>query len=206
MKHALIIAHPRLESFTATTAGAYQQACEELGHQTIRRDLYRMDFDPCLKPQEIPGDAHFEPAADVLAERAMLADCDVFALFYPLWLNTPPAILKGYLERVFGFGFAYGAGGRSYIPLLGGRKFISFSSSGAPVDWLKQIGAFDALCVLFDECFATLCGMTSLDHVHVGGITPGTNPFFVDARLKDVRKAVTQHFGKDEHASHENQA
>jgi len=206
MKHALIIAHPRPESFTATTAGAYSQACEELGHQTIRRDLYRMGFDPCLKSHEIPGDAHFQAAPDVLAERAVLADCDVFALFYPLWLNTPPAILKGYLERVFGFGFAYGTGGHSYNPLLTGRKFISFSSSGAPVSWLKQIGAFDALCVVFDDYFANLCGMTSVDHVHVGGITPGTNPFFIDARINEVRKAVIQHFGKDKHVAHENQA
>jgi NAD(P)H dehydrogenase (quinone) len=206
MKHALIIAHPRRESFTTATAGAYEQACGELGHQIIRRDLYRMGFDPCLKPEEMPGDPHFQAAADVLAERAILTDCDVFALFYPLWLNTPPAMLKGYLERVFGFGFAYGAGGRSYNPLLTGRKFISFSSSGAPVDWLKQIGAFDALCVVFDDYFARLCGMTSVDHVHVGGITPGTNPFFVDARLKEVHGAVTQHFGRNEHVAHENQA
>jgi NAD(P)H dehydrogenase (quinone) len=115
-------------------------------------------------------------------------------------------MLKGYLERVFGFGFAYGAGGRSYNPLLTGRKLISFTSSGAPIGWLKQIGALDALCTVFDDNFATLCGMTSLDHVHVGGITPGTNPFFVDARLKEVRRAVTQHFGKDEHVARENQA
>ena len=206
MKHALIIAHPRLESFTVATAAAYAQACEELGHQAVRRDLYRIGFDPCLKAQEMPGDDHFQAAPDVLAERALLADCDVFALFYPLWLNTPPAIVKGYLERVFGFGFAYGAGGRSYNPLLTGRKFISFSSSGSPVGWLKQIGALDALCVVFDDYFAKLCGMTSLDHVHVGGITPGANPFFVDARLKEVRNAVSQHFGKDEHVARENQA
>src|SRR5947209_2318400 len=108
MKHALIIAHPKSESFTAAAAEAYRAACEELGHRTVIRDLYRLEFDPRLGAQEMPWSAGFQPGADVRAERALIADCDAFAFFYPLWLNTPPAMLKGYMERVFGFGFAYG--------------------------------------------------------------------------------------------------
>jgi NAD(P)H dehydrogenase (quinone) len=154
-----------------------------------------MGFDPCLKAQEIPGPGHVL-FPDIEAERALLRDCDVFAFFYPLWLNTPPAMLKGYLERVFGWGFAYGGESHSYNPLLSGRTLISFSSSGAPLGWLKQIGAFDALCVIFDDYFAKLCGMSSLDHVHVGGVVPGASATFVEARLADVRKTVHQHFGR----------
>jgi NAD(P)H dehydrogenase (quinone) len=198
MKHAVIIAHPRTESFTATVAEVYSQACTELGCDIVTRDLYRIGFDPCLKPEEMPGTASFSPGTDVKNERALLRDCDVFAFFYPLWLNTPPAILKGYMERVFGWGFAYGDDGHSYNPLLRGRRFISFTSSGAPKGWLKEIGALDALCTVFDDYFAKLCGMTSVDHVHVGGVTHGANLFFVEARLGDVRKAVVQHFGKDQ--------
>jgi len=195
MKHALIIAHPKTESFTATVARRYAEACEKLGHATVLRDLYRIEFDPRLKAAEMPWAPAFQPGPDVLAERALIGDCDVFAFFYPLWLNTPPAMLKGYLERVFGFGFGYGSGGHSYDPLLTGRKLISFSSSGAPSGWLKQTGALEALCVLFDDYFAKLCGMTSLDHVHVGGLTPGASAAFVAARLNEVEKTVRQHFG-----------
>ena len=206
MKHAIIIAHPRAESFTTSVAGAYAKACGELGFQSITRDLYRMGFDPRLQAEEMPGPASFGPAPDVAAERQLLQDCGVFAFFFPLWLNTPPAMLKGYLERVFGWGFAYGADGHSYNPLLTGRMFISFSSSGAPLGWLKQSGALDALCTLFDDYFARLSGMTCVDHVHVGGITPGASSCFIEARLHDVRKAVVQHFGRDQHVAHDYQA
>lgn len=198
MKHALIIAHPRSDSFTVAAAHAYRAACEDLGHQTVTRDLYRTGFSPCLKAEEMPGPDGVTPAADVLAERALIGDCDVFAFFYPLWLNAPPAMLKGYMERVFGFGFAYGGDGHSYNPLLPGRKIISFTSSGAPLGWIKQIGSLDALCVLFDDYFAKLCGMTSLDHVHFGGMKPGASAAFVEARLNEVQKTVTQHFGPEE--------
>jgi NAD(P)H dehydrogenase (quinone) len=197
MKHAIIISHPRTSSFTASAGAIYAEACGAQGHETIVRDLYRMNFDPRLKAGELPFAPSFRPAPDVVAERALLQDCDVFALFYPLWLNAPPAMMKGYLERVFGFGFAYGAGGHSYNPLLNGRKLISFSSSGAPLVWMKQTGALAAVHTLFDDYFAKLCGMTVLDHIHMGGVTPGGSTAFIEARFAEISAAFTKHFGKE---------
>ena len=194
MKHAVILAHPRPESFTASVAGAYVQAVRQLGHDVVLRDLYGIGFDPCLKAGEMPR-AGFQPEADVMAERALLADADVFALVYPLWLNAPPAMMKGYLERVFGLGFAYGGINHQPIPMLTGRKLIAFSSSGAPLQWVKDSGAMDAVYTLFDEYLAQICGLTSLDHVHVGGLVPGASADFVHARLADVEKTVIRHFG-----------
>lgn len=196
MKHAAIIAHPKFASFTGSVAATYARACTDLGHSVVVRDLYSIGFDPLLKAMELPVEESFQPGSDVIAERNLIRDCEVFAFFYPIWLNAPPAILKGYLERVFGFGFAYGAGGRSYTPLLAGRQLISFSSSGAPADWLEETGSLPALKTLFDQYFAKLCGMTILDHVHVGNVTPGASQYFVQARLNDVQKIVIRHFGR----------
>ncbi|HKQ45794.1 MAG TPA: NAD(P)H-dependent oxidoreductase [Rhizomicrobium sp.] len=196
VKHAIIITHPKARSFTVSVADAYAKACEALGHGTVIRDLYRIGFDPCLKPGEMPFAGSFQPEPDVIAERTLLKDCDVFAFFYPLWLNTPPAIAKGYLERVFGFGFAYGGDGHSYNPLLTGRKLINFSSSGAPTAWIKQTGALSAIQTLFDSYFAELCGLTALQHVHFGSITPGASEFYIQTKLNEVANTINQHFGR----------
>ena len=195
MKHALIISHPKAKSFTASVAQAYATACKALHHDTVVRDLYEMAFDPCLRAAELPFASDFRTEPDVALERNLLKTCDVFALFYPLWLNAPPAMMKGYLERVFGFGFAYGNGGHSYNPLLSGRKLISFSSSGAPLVWVRQTGALAAISALFDDYFAGLCGMDALEHVHIGGVTPGASAPFVEARLEEVRGTVNKYFG-----------
>jgi NAD(P)H dehydrogenase (quinone) len=195
MKHALIVAHPADRSFTASVAEVYRREVEAMGHQTIVRDLYRLGFDPCLKAGEIPSAEHFAPGPDVEAEREAIGDCHVFALFYPLWLNAPPAILKGYLDRVFGFGFAYGGEGRSFNPLLKGRCLISFTSSGAPAEWVEKTGSTDALSVLVDRYFAQLCGMSPMGRVHAGGIIPGASEFFIQARLNDIAKSVRANFG-----------
>ena len=194
MKHAVIFCQPRETSFTSLVAKTYVLAVEKLGHQAIVRDLYRIAFNPCLGAEELPG-AHFAPRGDVAAERSLLAGADVYALIYPLWLNSPPAMMKGYLERVFGFGFAYGGNGGSSQPLLTGRQLIAFSSSGAPLEWVEQTGAFAAVRTLFDSYFAQVCGLTPLDHVHFGNVIPGASEDFVQARMIEVRAAVTRHFG-----------
>ena len=196
MKHAIILAHPNPTSFNGSVAQAYVLAATALGHQVVVRDLYALGFDPRLASLELPFAEGFEPGADVRAERSLLADADVYALVYPLWLNAPPAMMKGYLERVFGYGFAYGKDGHGSEPLLTGRRLISFSSSGAPLHWVEESGAFAAIRTLFDNHFAAVCGLTNIDHVHFGHIVPGIRPDAVLKILDEVGKAVRKHFGR----------
>jgi NAD(P)H dehydrogenase (quinone) len=194
MKHALIIAHPSAQSFTLTMARAYALALADHGHSPVVRDLYRMDFDPRLRAEELPGPDGFRPGDDVKAEREVLHDVQAFAFFYPVWFNSPPAMLKGYLDRVFGMGFGYGMGEAGNEPLLSGRSLVSFSSSGAPKSWMVETGAWDAMRKLFDEHVAGVCGLAVLDHLHFGGITPGITAEAVENCAEEVRAVAAEHF------------
>jgi NAD(P)H dehydrogenase (quinone) len=194
MKHAIIVAHPRRNSFTMAAAGTYRDAVLEQKHDVVFRDLYSMKFDPCLYEDEIPWASDFTTHPDVAEERRAIEGADVFAFFYPLWLNMPPAMLKGYLERVFGLGFAYGRGKGGNEPLLRNRKLISFSSSGAPTDWVIQSGAWAAVRTLFDTHFAAVCGLDVIDHVHFGSIVPGVRPDSIAKHLETVRQKVAAYF------------
>lgn len=190
MKHAIIVAHPNRDSLTCAVARTYSDAVAGLGHEPITRDLYRLGFDPRLKASEIPGLRTPDFGADVLTERAVLADADVFAFVYPLWFNAPPAILKGYVDRVFGMGFGYEPASGGTASMLDGRKLISFSSSGAPEAWVRDTGALTALMTLFDAHLAGVCGLTVVDHHHTGGVTPGITAEAVDDILASVRAAT----------------
>lgn len=193
MKHAVIAAHPDPESFTLTMARTYCAAVERRGGEAILRDLYSIEFDPCLKAGELPGG--FAAEADVAAERELIGDAQVFAFFYPLWFNAPPAMLKGYVDRVFGMGFGFGpqVGGQNE-PLLVGRRMISFTSSGAPEQWLQDSGAWTAIRILFDSHFAQVCGMGVVDHIHFGGVTRGMKVEAVADCQDRVRRAVAERF------------
>ena len=194
MKHAIILAHPSRKSLNASIAQAYRKAVEHIGDEVIVRDLYAMRFDPCLKAAEIPGPKAPVFRPEVRRERELLADVDVFAFVYPLWFNAPPAILKGYVDRVFsmGFGFKPDFGGTS--PALAGRKLISFTTSGAPDFWMRDTGALSLLMRLFDAHLGGTCGLNVVDHIHFGGMVSNINQEAVDEVLAKVRTVATAHF------------
>jgi NAD(P)H dehydrogenase (quinone) len=162
----------------------------------VQRDLYAMGFDPCLKACEIPGPGAPIFEEDVVAERAVLEDADVFAFIYPLWFNAPPAILKGYVDRVFGMGFGYEPAFGGSDPLLGGRRLISFTTSGAPDQWMRETGALSALMTLFDTHLAGACGLTVVDHVHFGGMVSGITEEAFEEVIHQVGRSVASHFRK----------
>ena len=195
MKHVVVVAHPNPESFNLGVARTYCQAARERGHEPLLRDLYRMDFDPRLQAGEIPRIEGCEPAPDIVVEREMIRDADVFAFVYPLWFYAPPAMIKGYIERVFGMGFGFGGiQGGGNTPKLRGRKMITISSSGSPFEWVKQEGAWTAIRNLFDHHVSEVCGMTVVDHVHFGGVTIGMRTDVVTKYLATVRQTVSEHF------------
>lgn len=193
MKHAVIFSHPNPDSFTACMAASYAATARGVGHEVVVRDLYEMGFEPRLSREELPGEAAPKFRPDVLAERKLLSDVKVFAVFYPFWFNAPPGMLKGYVDRVFGMGFGYA---RQMEPLLEGRRLISFTSSGAPMTWVRDTGAWRAVRKLFDEHFAEVCGLEIVDHLHFGEITPGIRKDAVRDCARQVADAVLVHFGE----------
>ena len=184
---AVIVAHPRRRSFTVAMAEAFAATARLEGASVVIRDLYRLRFDPRLGASEMPD--HFGAAVrpDVAREREAIGGADVFAFFYPLWFNATPAMMKGYIDRVFGMDFGYTArqhGGNQ--PLLGGRKMVTFSSSGAPQDWVERSGAWEALQKHFDEHFAAMTGMEIIGHHNFGGVGGGIRKDVVDRHRNEV--------------------
>lgn len=194
-KHALIVGHPNENSFTLSVARVYAEAVGDLGHTVVIRDLYRLGFDPRLQDGEIPRPSGFAAGADVQAERAAIGDADVYVFVYPLWFYTPPAIVLGYMQRVFGMGFGYSSiRGGGNQPLLRPKSMLSFSSSGAPAEWVRSEGAWTSIRAVFDEHFADVCGLTLLDHRHFGRVLSSTPASRIEAHFREVRRTVTEQF------------
>lgn len=194
MEHAIIAAHPLAKSFTMEVASAYCEAVRSRGHDASLRDLYRMNFAPTLGADEFPRPGGFTPGEDVVSERRSLAHVGVFVFIYPFWMNAHPAMMKGYIDRVFGLGFAYAANPGGNKPLLTSRKMISYTSSGAPTQWMIDTGAWRAVRKLFDEHFAAVCGLEIVDHVHFGDVVPGMRADVVARHLDCVRTTVARYF------------
>ena len=191
-KHAVIVSHPDPDSFTMSVARTYCAAVEARGQVAVLRDLYRMNFDPVLKASERPGEGPFTPAPDVAAELDQLAGSGAFVLIYPIWFGTPPAMLKGYIERVLGAGATSETISRHLQqpphPLLGGRQLLSFTSSGTSRQWLADQGAMLSLQTIIDGYLARAFWMSTPEHVHFESIHEGIPADDIRAHLSKVRE------------------
>jgi len=127
MNTLIVFAHPEPASFSAALKNEALAALARAGHAVTVSDLYAMGWDPALGPREFEHDranadfldlsreqehAHRNTshADDVRAEQAKVAAADLVLFHFPVWWFGMPAILKGWVDRVFSRGFAYSAG------------------------------------------------------------------------------------------------
>jgi NAD(P)H dehydrogenase (quinone) len=169
LKHAIIACHPAEDSFTLAIARRYADAVEAHGHPSVLRDLYRIGFDPVLKDDERQG----TPRADVISEWAVLGNPDVFVLVYPIWFGAPPAMMKGYIDRIFGAGRTRGSAESNEGSRLAGKDLVSLSLSGTMSAWLDEKGVLGSLRNIFDRYIADVFAFDETHHYHFDGVRPG---------------------------------
>ncbi len=118
----------------------------------------------------------------------------MFAFVYPLWFNAPPAMLKGYVDRVFSMGFGFEPDFGGTRARLKGRRLISITTSGAPDRWMRETQALSHLMALFDAHLAAVCGLTVVEHLHFGGMVTGITEEAFEDVVGGVRRALASHF------------
>jgi NAD(P)H dehydrogenase (quinone) len=182
------------EHLSCSVAQAYAHAAQMLGHEVVRRDLYRGGFDPRLREEETAVLVEQAVCDDIQAEQSLISDADVFAFIYPVWFNLPPAMVTGYVQRVFGPGFGYQSV-HHRRPLLRGKSLLSFTSSSAPSGWLSNEGQWADLKHIFDNHLAEVCGLTQMGHFHFNNLTAETSPDLVKAHLSEVGEIFDRLFG-----------
>lgn len=186
-RHAVILAHPDEESFNAAVAKAWCEAAGASGHDTVLRDLYRLGFNPVLKPSEQPRPDRYAMSNDVAAELAAIENADVFVLVYPVWFGGPPAILKGYIDRVLGAGFDYGSiRERAHHRFMGGKQLVSISTSGNSLQWLDEQGALISHRTVFGDYLAKAFSMARAEHLHLANIVDNMTERHVQEELYRV--------------------
>lgn len=187
VRHAVILAHPDEDSFNAAVARTWCDAVRACGHEAELRDLYRLGFNPVLKPCEQPRPDHYAMANDVAAELAAIEGADVFVLIYPVWFGAPPAILKGYVDRVLGAGFNYGAiRERAHHRFMSGKQLVSISTSGNSLQWLDEQGAWISMRAVFGDYLAKAFSMAGSQHLHLASIVDNMTERHVEEELYRV--------------------
>lgn len=170
MKHLLILAHPNPDSYSANVTKFVKQLLEKQGNQCVIRDLYKIEFNPLLNKTNLDFNSKDVFPEDICKEQSFLSEADVITIIYPLWWGGMPAILKGYIDRVFEYNFAYHYTQYGSKGLLQGKKVILITPMGSPMQMYTETGAIDAMKKNIDDLIFTFCGMQVVEHKFLGDV------------------------------------
>ena len=144
MNVLVVICHPRRNSLTGVLADAFIEGLKQSGHTVEIADLHAENFDPRMSVADEPdfGNADKIYSAEVRAEMDRVERNDAIAMFFPVWWWSAPAMLKGWIDRVWNFGWAYGWDGtNASIPL---DKALVVALGGSPLEDFTS-GRYDKL-------------------------------------------------------------
>jgi len=189
----VIIGHQRQGSFCHAIARAAVEQLQAAGHQVIYHDLYGEEFDPVLRHEEIGGEARLDPVVRRHIDEVLAADG--YVVVHPNWWGQPPAILKGWIDRVLRQGSVYEFTPEGINGLLRGKSALVLTTSNTPrEDELRLFG--DPLENLWKACVFNFCGVADFLRRNFESIVLST-PEQRAAWLAEVRQIVKRHFPCD---------
>lgn len=174
MQHLIILSHPSPRSFSHQLKDALVKESIQRGWQPIVRDLYQLEFNPVLSANDLAQFKTGQTPDDIAIEQELVAQSQLITFVFPLWWAGFPAILKGYIDRVFSYGFAYKATSNGIEGLLKGKKVVVFTSMGNAPEPYEEKNLFDAFRHTLGHEIFTFCGMEVVDHQFFSQITDAT--------------------------------
>lgn len=135
----IIFAHPSHKSYNFSILQKVVEGLGEKGHAIQVSDLHALKFDPAMTEDEL---YRKHAPAVILGEQSKIIWADIIILIFPVWWWGPPAILKGWLERVLclDFAFRYDVKHSGFVGMLQDRKSVIISTGSSdpntyPVNW-----------------------------------------------------------------------
>ncbi|MBV8747301.1 MAG: NAD(P)H-dependent oxidoreductase, partial [Xanthobacteraceae bacterium] len=157
----VVVAHPDPASFNHALAHAVQQTFLEIGLRSDLRDLHAESFNPILTPAEARGLVASDPVCREHID--LLIQADIIAVVHPNYWGAPPAMMKGWIDRVFAHEAAYAFAkgndqGDTPKGLLNARAALVLNTSNTPED--REIEVFgDPLERMWRDCLLNYCGV-----------------------------------------------
>ncbi len=163
MNISVILAHPNKQSFNHAIAETAVTRLRANGHDVIFHDLYYEKFDPILASHEIPDEAPLPNDIETYCKE--ISSADGIIIIHPNWWGQPPAVLKGWVDRVIRPGVAYkfleGDQGEGIpLGLLKAKAAIVFNTANTPPEREQEVFG-DPLQLLWKNCIFDLCGVPS---------------------------------------------
>lgn len=158
MRTLIILGHPDKNSFSGHLCDAYEKGANEKGGEVVRINLIDLDFDPILRGGYNRIQT-LEP--DLIEAQRLIKWANHLVFVFPVWWSAPPALLKGFIDRVFlpGFAFKQRENSSMWDKLLMGKSARLIITSDAPVAWL-YFAYFHPAVNMMKKATLQFCGIS----------------------------------------------
>ena len=186
MRHLVLYCHPDPSSFNHAVFEAVAQELRACGQQVVERDLYQTGFSPVLRSVDLARLAAGEVPEDIKAEQDEVRAADCLTFIFPIWWTGMPALLKGWVDRVFSAGFAFQLAAEGPRGLLCGKRAMLFNTTAFPEAFYRQAGLAQCLDANLAGGILRFCGVEVVTHKYCWGI-PFANDQDRQALLAEIR-------------------
>lgn len=191
MKVVVIYAHPNPRSFNAAILDVVKEELSKRDAEVRIKDLYAMNWNPVLSAADFEGYHKGTIPADIQNEQADISWADTVIMIAPVWWYSVPAMLKGYVDRVFSVGFAYVYTSSGPRGMLTGKKGLVITTSGADQKADQQTGMTDLIKRTFVASVFGFSGFESFQYKNFFDVPTASNEER-QAMLHHLRQVIRQ--------------
>ncbi len=170
MKYLIVYAHPNPKSFNHAVLETISTGLKKKKREFTVRDLYRIGFNPVLSTKDLSAIQNGAVPRDIRKEQSYISKANTLIFIFPIWWSAMPAMLKGYIDRVFSLGFAYDITENAVVGLLKGKKVFLVSTTGASKEDYGKMGAFKMMNMSIDMAIFKFSGMKVIGHKYFSAV------------------------------------
>lgn len=171
MKALIIFSHPNPQSFNGAILEAVKEELSRQNAEVKVKDLYAMNFNPILSASDLQQLHSGVVPGDIAQEQADVTWADTLILISPVWWWSVTAMLKGYIDRVMSYGFAYSFTEKGMQGLLTGKKALVITTSGADEKSSNASGMVEAIRKSFVDAVFLSCGFSDIKYRNCYAVT-----------------------------------
>lgn len=159
MRVLTVISHPDPNAFSYAVLDRFAAGVVSAGHTHETADLYREGFNPVMSVRDMQQFENVPMPADVQDEQRRIENCDAMCWIFPMWWWGMPAMLKGWLDRVWSAGWAYKSEHDPEGSLLSSRPLTCLVPTGASIKMINKYGFEEQLDNILRAGVFGYCGM-----------------------------------------------
>lgn len=185
MKALVVFAHPNPKSFNRAVLDTVTAELKKKGAEVRVKDLYATHWNPILAASDFEQLLGGKTPEDIAREQGEVTWADTLFFIYPIWWYSHPAILKGWIDRVFSFGFAYTMTDKGPEGLLKNKTATVITTSGGDRATAEQNGLLASIKATMVNGILGFSGITDVRHRNLFAV-----PYVDDTARKKMLEEV----------------